>query len=1186
MRLLPVLLLSTVLQAFASDGSSQTVTIKADQMPLKQVFAQIERQTGFSFFYDNDLIAKAGTVSIDLRNTNLDEAMDRILQGTRLSWHKVHNTITVVAAEKKKIIPIELFPDNPDIRGKIINEKGEPVPSASIILKKSRKMATTDAKGNFLLKDADPYDTLIISGVNINTREFALNGQSEVIIAVLTKVTVEDEVVVSVNTGYQKLPKERATGSFSVITAKELAKIPAANLIQRIEGMVTGVQPTIMAGDNSFVYSGLTQSVSSSTRNMGVNDYDINVRGTTTLRGESMPLLVVDGFPTNFDIKTLNPNDIQQITFLKDAAAASIWGSRAANGVIVIETKKGRSAAAPSVSIGTNLTIYGNPRFDYLPLLNSAQQLDFDAEVVNKNIFPYNPLTGADNAKFYVSEGMDLTYKLRAGLIDQATYDRERARLASIDGFSQLKNNLLQRASAQDYNFSVNGGNSGHSYFISGSYAKEQPATKGVQGERFSLTANQSFKLFNKATLNIGLRTTQFSYQSNSIGLGALAAEGSVYLPYHQIYNADGGLQYQSYAYYHARTKQLEVKGYLPWGFNYLEEMENNNNTTKDQNYGGTIDINIPVIKGLAVSGQFMIEKSIQQSRTENGANSFVARNTVNTATSINSFDGSLVYGIPKGALLRENTSTNNNYSARVQALYDATIADKHQLNIVAGSEIRQTQQGFTSPPQIYGYNPQTGISQDKLASYVDVNGMTQTAYTLPAGTVLDKRRRFLSYFANGAYTFNNKYTFSASARYDDYNNFGLDRKYRATPLWSAGIKWQMNREKFLENVSWLNSLALRATYGYNGNISLDQAPFTTIYLSSSSWVTGLPYAGILYPANPALSWERTGILNAGFDYSLFNNRLFGSVEWYTKNGKELLYTFPIDPTYGVDQLTRNATRVNSKGFEMSIGGTPVRTKLVTWTSNFNFSYNKNEVKDNRFVPTASFYSSLSGGIISGYSTDAIWVYRNAGLDANGMTQVYDSDLKTKLAPNQNPKDIGAIQYAGLRTAPVYGGFNNDITVGQFSLNFMFTYQFGGKFMKPTVSNYQLPRRTNVAFEMNREVDLRWRKPGDEANTVVPGMAGPYASLSLFRYQNSDINVRSSDYIRLRQIGLGYNIPEKIAAKIRSKGIRINAIVRNPGVLWVKNDEKIDPDFLPRLRGNEVRLPPSASYSLSVNLNF
>ncbi len=415
---------------------------------------------------------------------------------------------------------------------------------------------------------------------------------------------------------------------------------------------------------------------------------------------------------------------------------------------------------------------------------------------------------------------------------------------------------------------------------------QRNPCHQRFAGDRFSLTANQSFRLFNKATLNLGLRTTQFSYKNNGAGLSALASEGSNYLPYHQIYNNDGTLQYQSYAYYYGRTQQLEQKGYLPWGFNYLEEMQNTNNTTKDQNYGGTIDLTVPIIKGLSISGQFMIEKSIQQSRTENSEKSYAARNTVNMATSISSFDGSLVYGIPKGGLIRENSSTNSNYSARVQATYDAAIANKHQLNIVAGSEIRQTEQGFTSMPQIYGYNPQTGISQDKLASYVDVNGTTQTAYTLPAGTISDRRRRFLSYFANGAYTFDNKYTFSASARYDDYNNFGLDKKYRATPLWSAGIKWQMNREQFLENVAWLNSLAFRATYGYNGNISLDQAPFTTIYISSGSWVTGLPYAGILNPANPALSWEKTGIFNIGFDYSLLDNRLFGSIEWYKKKWK------------------------------------------------------------------------------------------------------------------------------------------------------------------------------------------------------------------------------------------------------------------------------------------------------------
>jgi methyltransferase-like protein len=508
-----------------------------------------------------------------------------------------------------------------------------------------------------------------------------------------------------------------------------------------------------------------------------------------------------------------------------------------------------------------------------------------------------------------------------------------------------------------------------------------------------------------------------------------------------------------------------------------------------------------------------------------------------------------------------------------------------HQINAIAGTEIRQTKASQTIPNAIYGYNMQTGIGQQVLANYVNINGQTMSTYSLPTTDQRDRTRRYLSYYANAAYTLMNKYSFSGSVRYDDYNNFGVDRKYRATPLWSAGAKWNIAGEKFMQTARFINSLALRTTYGYNGNIASDVYPFTAISISNN-FSTGQPSASILQPANPALRWEKTGVFNVGLDYSILNSRISGSVEWYTKKGKDILYQFPIDPTYGNSTLTTNNTRIDAKGFEASITGAFIRKKDIDWSASFLFSYNKNKIVDNRFIATPSTYSSLSGANIAGYPTSALWVYRFAGLDNTGMTQVYAADKQTKLAPSQNPTSIDALYYAGTTVAPYYGSMSQTFRYKHFTLFALGTYSFGSVFRRPTVSVYTATRQTLVQYDLNKDIDKRWRVAGDEANTNVPGIAGVYAGQSLFRYAYSDINILDGSYIRLREVSLSYGMPASIAKRITARSIDFTFTVRNPGLLWTKNKEKIDPDFIPYLSANTLALPPAASYNLALGINF
>jgi hypothetical protein len=223
---------------------------------------------------------------------------------------------------------------------------------------------------------------------------------------------------------------------------------------------------------------------------------------------------------------------------------------------------------------------------------------------------------------------------------------------------------------------------------------------------------------------------------------------------------------------------------------------------------------------------------------------------------------------------------------------------------------------------------------------------------------------------------------------------------------------------------------------------------------------------------------------------------------------------------------------------------------------------------------------------MNGYPTNALWVYRFAGLDNTGMTQVYDADKSTKLGPSKNPTGINALYYAGPTTAPYYGSLNTQFRYKQFTLFALGTYSFGSVFRRPSVTTYTSTRYPLVQYDLNKDIDKRWRKAGDEAATNVPGIAGTYAATSLFRYNFSDINILSGSYIRLREVSLGYDLPATIAKKITAKNINFNFAVRNPGLLWTKNKEHIDPDFIPYLAATVLNLPPSASYTMSLNVNF
>lgn len=1161
------------------------------QISLESALNAVSKKYNTKFAYRHGIIEGKFTSSESLKAKTLDEVLKRVLYPNDLLFLYVSEGNYTIIPRNDELLNQQKGAESDGNKadlyfsGRVADESGNPMPGVTVKSDASNKSVITDANGQFAIWVPKEATSLSFSYLGYTRSDIRTNGTSKRLNITLKPSTGNDlEEIKIVSTGYQTISPERSTGAAVVITKKELDQTPTANLINRLEALIPGVKIDINSGDNTFAYKNTQTAISSGTRTVGKVDYGVNIRGTSTIQGESFPLVVIDGAISELDLSTINPNDVENITFLKDAAAASIWGVRAANGVIVITSKKGGMNQAPKISFSTTMAIANKPDLDYLKIMTAPQAIAYEQELVNKGLITTPSATTALGQP--LNSVTDLTFMLKAGTITQAQYDAQISEYSTRDSRGQIAQYLLQPATSQQYNLSVAGGGNNTSYFYSGSYSKEIPNAVGTEASRLTFTLNNTFKLFNRATLTTSFKGSLFKYQNNSVSIASLYnPSATTFMPYSQLVDNSGNRVYTSNTYYSGWTSALAAKGFLDWNYNALDEMDNADNTQKVNNYSFNANLNVPIFKGLSANAFFNNERSFGTTRTYYNENTYYYRNLVNGFTAVPTTGKAInSLGLSGGAgILGLVNSTSNNYTVRGQLNYDNTFAGKHQLTVIAGSEIRQTDAGQGSNT-LYGYNTGTGISKtvNYFTPYATVAGYNIGLAGSP--TQADKTRRYLSYYSNAGYTFNSKYTVSASVRYDDYNNFGVDRKFRATPLWSSGLKWDVTKESFLKSQEWISSLNIRATYGVNGNISTSLYPFTYIGLGSADGATGLPTASIIAPANPELRWEKTYVTNLGLDLGLFNNRLSATADFYRKHGKDLYYSFPISPTYGVSTLTRNSTELTGKGVDLGLRGVLYAGGDWNVSSGLNFSYNTNEINDTRFVATSSLYANPAYGTqLVGYPSDKIMVYRNAGLDAAGMTQIYDEN-GNKVAANVNISSLAALKFAGRSTAPYFGSFNTSVKFREFTFLAIATYQFGNVFLRPTITAYP-SSRTGVKYDLSEDIAKRWQKAGDEEFTNVPGAAGTYAATSLLRYQQSDINVLKGDYIRLRELSLNYQIPVGRFTNA-VKAANFGFAVRNIGLLWTANKEGIDPDITGSLSSTSLGLPAAVSYNFSLNVNF
>lgn len=1166
MRVFILTLYLAITSIYANGVKAQNeISVKVQGASLQTLFTTIQQKSDFVFFYNDDLLSSAKKITINKYGT-VPEILDIALANTGLSYTLIDKQI-VIKKSKLKTLAGELEPY--EIKGTVTDKKGNRLIGVNVLLVGTQIWDVTREKGDYRI-EVIATDSLKFSYLGYKTQTLAVSNKKVLNVILEPQVEMLKDLVVVASNGYTDIPKERVTGSFGVIGAKELSEVPTVDIASRLEGKMAGVNVDPRTGS-------------------------ITIRGTNNYSGSGNPLVVIDGFPQPLNdfkfsqrgvsgtsiLSYINPDDVESITILKDAAASSIWGSRAANGVIVVTTKKGKKAE-PIINISTTTTIGDKMDLGKLRVMNTSQYIDYEKDLVEGGF-------AADNINSWMpkntSAAQEIMFREQRGDISVSERDQLLNQLSKNDNLNQIGKYLLRNSATTQYDLSVSGGSDKSTYYLSLGYNKDQAAMRANESQSYNITLNNSFQLKSFLKLNTGINYLSSSYQINTTANEALSNVSNTALrPYDMIADANGN-GIDRYIIFRPEVAQgFEAQGYLPWSYNYLDELNYSNVITKGANVRLNASLTATVTKWLNFEASGMYTSIANKTKSLSELESYYTRNLINEATSLDS-SGKLVYGIPVGAYLYNINSANESQSMRFQMNINKNFNDNNSLHFLAGSEIREERREGSSQ-RYYGYDTDTnsGQSVNPTAYYTTVYGWD--TYIGTADNSISKYRdRYLSYYGLGSYDFMNKYHLSGSVRFDDYNLLGASRKNRALPLWSAGGKWDVNKEFFLRDVKWLSDLAVRVTYGKAGIAPGGGfgSKNPVIGIGSYDFDTNLPTAYISLPENPEIKWETTSTLNFGLDYGVFNDRIRGNIDFYYKKTKDILTTLPFNPTYGWESLEYNTGTLEGHGIDLSLSGTIINSAFK-WNSSLNFAYNTNKVTDSRFeLTTVNQY--LGGTAMKGKTIGSLYAYRWGGLDENGQSTVYKQDGAI-INSNQGIAMIDKedLKYMGTTIAPYFGGFMNDFNYKNFRLGVQITYYAGHVFRNTVLQNY--PSYSGVQYGAVAKDELiadRWRQAGDEATTNVPGLANiSYNSLN--RYQNADINVLPADNIRLQQISLGYNVPSKFLDNTFMKSLSFNFAARNLGLLWVKNDLGIDPQYLSN--GNYNTLAPQRNYTLQFNCSF
>lgn len=992
----------------------------------------------------------------------------------------------------------------------------------------------SDSSGIFHI-GAEENDTLFFSSVGYHVFTVAINpfSASPLTVAMTGDMNKRLSDVV-VYTGYQVVPKERSTGSFVQVDNELLNRSPGSNILNRLSGVTSS-----MLFDNNSSHPQVT------IRGLGTltNAYDI-----------ASPLVVLDNFPYEGDINNINPNDIESITILRDAAAASIWGAKAGNGVIVINSKKSKYNQPTHLSVNSNVTVSKKPDLFAVSQMTTSDFIDVEQYLFNKGFYDADI---ADN--FYwpmLSPVVQILNKQRNGQVSSTDATGQIDALRARDVRNDYLRYLYRNSIEQQYSLALSGGKENIGYRTSLGFDNNLAALAGNKDNRITFNSEFSSRPLKNLFIRVGATGVWAKAYNNSPMPLSISQSKDLY-PYAQLADNSGNAQAIERDY-RSQFKDTAGNGkLLNWDYRPLDELYNAENFSNRNNLLLDLDARYSVTPSISISVKYQYQDEKNTSSNYYSAETYYTRNLINLFSAV---DGdNVIRAIPFGGILDVGNYQTISHAARGQLDYNKTFQTKHVISAIAGAEIRQFKKKG-SAYRTYGYDDAnlTSVNVNYIDRFPILDGLNYSP-VIPAHTdFTGLLNRIVSAYANASYTYANKYTLSGSARKDASNILGVSTNNKWKPLWSAGMGWKISNEKFYHS-AWLPLLKLRLTYGYSGNVNNAISALTTlIYVTTNrTLISSLPYAQVSSPPNADLRWEKIATTNVGIDFGSKKGIINGTIEYYLKKSTDVVAGVPVDVTiFGGTSLAKNSAHLFGKGLDISLNAT-ILNRSVRWESTILYSYNKVDVTK-YLLPSAPYTNVGEGGnivAVEGQNPYNVISYKWGGLNAvNGNPMGFLNKNKSEdYYSIVNGATWDDLVISGSAIPVRFGGWRNMFSYRDFSISFNLTYKLGYYFRKNTI-NYTDLFGSGVT---NGDFEKRWQTPGDETKTNVPSMIYPTDYYRDVFYLRTEATVRKGDHIRLQDISLIYKVARR---NPHTPQLHFYLYSSNIGILWRANKEGIDPD--------------------------
>ena len=1129
---------------------AQRITMSKKDVPLESVLREIRKQSGFDIIFDGKILPKNKLVSVDVSNADINQVMRLALKNLPLSY-SIEGSI--VSVKKKREASETLMKDGRPqeritVKGKVLDEKGEPLSGASIIVAGDPKiLGSSNLRGEFVLLNVDSKANIIIAYMGYEP--IVLPAKPDLgIIRMEFRTTDLSEVEVTFNTGYQQISKERSAGSFSKPNLKVMLDRSAGSptLLNRLEGLIPGLSSG--AGGNGGIV----------------------IRGTTTLNLNTEPLYVVDGIQVSREIfDNLNVQNVEDITVLKDATASSIWGAKAANGVIVVTTKRGKAGDKLQIDYDGYFGFNGRPDRYYIPRISNAEHI-----ALARELFPeYSAATSWASLKSLngsIPPHLQVLYDAKRNIITLAQANFKLDSLSKISNTEQINDLLIRDASILNQTLSVSGGGKVHSFYGSAQHIGRVSNTPAERDNTYQLLLNNQFTVSKRIKINVNAEINNRMTRNGNVTIPGGIADNE----YQLLKDANGNSLNVNWAgiFVDSLRTNYQTRSRINLDYNPIAEQSRaystNNTLSARFQGGGTIDL----FKGLRFTGTYGYNYASTAGRSIRDENNYDVRVLKTRFTVSPTLTSIPVYNLPQfGGTLETTNALTKSWTIRNQLTYDRDW-NKHQVTAMFAQEAR-SEQTVNSNGYFWGWDDasQTYTQVDALRLQNTIAGVTGSVSGLNLLNLSPNARelpiaRQTSYVASAAYTFDRKYSINASWRIDESNLFGFDKSAQNKPVYSIGAKWGLGNEEFMKPVNWLNRLDLRLTYGITGNAPRPgQAASFDIFAATVN-INAVNGSGLALqtPANSKLTWEITRNYNVGLDFAVLKNRLSGTVDVYLKKTSDLIGIVVTSPLSGYASVIGNFGDLQNKGIDVGLNSVNVRSRNFAWGSSLILGYNKNKLTKLNIsnVPTTGagmVGTSLTQGRTQmvGQSLYSLYAYDYAGLNASGDPQIRLADGTLTAAPNTSlPIDILRM---GVTQAPLSAGLGNNFQYKSFNLSVNMIFNSGHVIRDPRVNT-----ASGVIAGNNYQAGFlqRWKVSGDETRTDIPryvANSAINAARDLNYYNQGSTRILSADYLKIRDISLSYTLPQLVARKIRAQSISFRCNVNNI-LLWTANDLNFDPE--------------------------